>query len=229
MKRRRRPAADEGVRYAPRPVARDAEAGDAVGPGGGVPLPAELAHPLRDLYAAPPADAPYWDALEARIMAAVRGAAATSGAVTGAIRTVPAAAAQWSTQRTTHWWQALARWTRPALAAAGVTLAVAGAALLQARTAADASRARSAYHAVLGDPYDPSALPLPADDAQLARALDAYEAEPGDTAGAAEARAARVAAELLSDGLVRRAPIPPAADDRRARREATFRSVLPEP
>jgi hypothetical protein len=102
---------------------------------------------------------------------------------------------------------------------------------------------------VLGDPFDSSGLPLPAADPQLARALDAYEVEPGDTAGAADARAARVAAELLSGGLVRRAPFAPAAIDarasdagasdprpasgeaaeRRRRREATFRSVMPLP
>jgi hypothetical protein len=222
VKRRRRPAGDDGVRYAPRTPGVPLHDHDADPLASSAPLPPELARPLRALYAARPADAPYWDSLEARIMAAVRGAAATSGAVTGAIRTVPAAAAQ----RSTLWWQALARWTRPALVAAGVTLVVAGAALVQARASADASRARSAYGAVLGDPYDPSALPLPAADPQLARAFDAYEAEPGDTAGAAEARAARVAAELLSDGLVRRAPIPPAVVDRRARREATFRSLL---
>jgi hypothetical protein len=157
------------------------------------------------------------------------------------MRAVPAAAAEW--------WHTLARWTRPALAVAGATLVVVGGALVQTRAAADASRAQSAYRAVLGDPYDSSALPLPAPDPQLARAIEAYEADPRDTAAAAEARAARLAAELLSGGLVRRVPHAPAAVDplpasrhegerhegerqsveRRLRREATFRSVIPAP
>lgn len=244
MRRRRRPG-DDSVRYAPRPDTPDVADPLAATE----PLPPMLARPLRELYAAPDA-APYWDGLEARIMAAVRGsAAATTGAVsgvTGAMRAVPAAAAQWSTL----WWQALARWTRPALAAAGVALVVGGAAFVQARATAHASRAHSAYRVVLGDPFDPSALPLPAPDPQLARAVDAFdpfEAAPGDTAGAAEARAARVAAELLSGGLVRRRPLAsrpaptsptrtragtpsqsPDASDRQARREATFRYVMPE-
>jgi hypothetical protein len=236
VRRRRRPAADDAVRYAPRPAApADARAAGAESDplAASAPLPPALAAPLRDLYAAPPEDAPYWDALEARIVAAVRASAGTSvaGAVTGAMRAVPAAAAEW--------WHALARWTRPALVAAGVTLVMAGAALVQARAAADASRAHSAYRAVLGDPFDSSGLPLPAADPQLARALDAYEVEPGDTAGAADARAARVAAELLSGGLVRRRPAAfddtarrpadPRAAERRLRREATFRAVIPAP
>jgi hypothetical protein len=228
VRRRRRPAADDAVRYAPRGAA-PAGAGDPAPDG--APLPPPLAAPLRALYAAPPADAPYWDALEARIVAAVRGSAASAGSVTGAMRAVPAAAAEW--------WHALARWTRPALAAAGVTLVVAGAALVQAGAAAEASRAHSAYRAVLGDPYDSSALPLPAPDPQLARAVDAFDAEPTDAAGAADARAARVAAELLSGGLVRRRPAAfddtarrpadPRAAERRLRREATFRAVIPAP
>lgn len=236
MRRRRRPAAGEAVRYAPRAGApndmpNNAPNADEPDPlAATAPLPPALARPLRELYAAPAADAPYWDTLEARIVAAVRGSAATTGAVagavTGAMRAVPAAAAEW--------WHALARWTRPALVAAGVALVAAGAALLQARATADASRAHSAYRAVLGDPYDSSALPLPAADPPLARATDAFDTDPGDTAGAAEARAARVAAELLSDGLVREAPQPRAAGrppaDRQARerREATFRSVMPD-
>lgn len=225
MKRRRRPAADEAVRYAPR-GATPADAADPAADAA-APLPPALAAPLRALYAAPPADAPYWDALEARIVAAVRGSAATAGSVTGAMRAVPAAAAEW--------WQALAHWTRPALAAAGVAVVVAGAALFQVRATAEASRAHSAYRAVLGDPYDSSALPLPAADPQIAGAFDA---DPADAAAAADARAARDAAELLSGGLVRRRPAfgaetPRPADgqaaERRLRREATFRSVIPAP
>ena len=224
--RRRRGGAGEPVRYAPRPPAPDVAATGAGLPNdpssepADVPLPQPLAVALRDLYAAPADDAPGWEALEARILAAVRTAAhtaggavaggvtgavghAVSGVVTGAMRAVPAAV---------EWWQALARWTRPAFAAAAAVLVAAGATLARARATADASRTHSAYEAVLGDPYDPSALAaLPAPDPQLARAVDAFDAEPGDTAAAAEARAARVAAELLSDGLVRRAPAPPGA------------------
>jgi hypothetical protein len=164
------------------------------------------------------------------------GAAATTGVVTGAFRAVPAAAVA-----AAEWWHALARWARPALAAAGVTLAVAGAALVEARAEADASRAHSAFRAVLGEPGDAPGdparpVPLPEPDPQLARAADALDAEPGDTAAQAEARAARAASELLSGGLVRRAlprqapgRRPPGGDpDREAQREATFRYVMPD-
>lgn len=230
--RRRGGPARPPIRYAPRePDAREA-----------VPPAAEpVARQFRALYAAPE-DPRYWDGLEARIVAAVRGGAAATGAVTGAVtgamRAVPAAAVEW--------WHALARWARPALAAAGVTLAVAGAALLEARASADASRAHSAFRAVLGQPGDAyglrapgdSAHPLPEPDPQLARAADAYDADPGDPAAQADARVARVADELLSDGLVRRAPAPHARArdvgrrahdaDRDAQREATFRYVMPD-
>jgi hypothetical protein len=175
---------------------------------------------LRALYAAP-SDPGYWDGFEARILAAVRGGAAVTGAVTGAMRAVPAAAVEW--------WHALARWARPALAAAGATLAVAGAALVQTRADDDAVRAHSAFRAVLGAPGDApgdepgevggdeggatldpfGGRPLPAPDPALARAADAFDAEPGDSAAQADARAARAAAELLGGGLVRRRPLPP--------------------
>jgi hypothetical protein len=209
---RRRP--DDRLAYVPRP---DADAGTPADPA--------LTRDLRSLYAAPD-DPGYWDGFEARILAAVRGGAAVTGAVTGAMRAVPAAAVEW--------WHALARWSRPALAAAGVTLAVAGAVLVQARAEDDASRAHSAFRAILGapgdgvtgdvprdaagdvgpgaveiDPFGPGRA-LPAADPALARAADAFDAEPGDSAGQAEARAARVAAELLGGGLVRRRPLPPA-------------------
>lgn len=222
------------IRYAPRPdVERDAAP----------PAAEPVTRQLRALYAAP--DEPgYWDGLEARIVAAVRGrAAATTGAVTGAFRAVPAAAVA-----AVEWWHALARWARPALAAAGVTLAVAGATLVEARASADASRAHSAFRAVLGRPGaayglrapGDSAHALPAPDPQLARAADAFDAEPGDTAAQADARAARLAAELLSEGLVRRTParaprgreLTPGTRepdrDREAQREATFRYVMPD-
>lgn len=201
MSFRRRP--QPPLPYTPRPAA----------PGEPVAPTESVTRQLRGLYAAPE-DAGYWEGLEARILAAVRdGAAAT----TGAMRAVPAAAVDW--------WQALARWARPACAAAAVTLALTGAALAGLRIADDASRARTAFRTVLGTPGGDAALPLPAPDPQLARLVDAYEPDPNDPAGVAEARAARLASELLSNGLVRRAPEDVARD---ARREATLRYVLPE-
>lgn len=61
---------------------------------------------LRSLYAAP-AGAPYWDSLEARIMAAIGSAAITA--------------------RENGWYSVLARWAAPGLAAAALILAAAGA------------------------------------------------------------------------------------------------------
>lgn len=155
---------------------------------------------LRDLYAAPTEG--YWDSLEARVMAAVR-------------------VGRGSTTAVAEWWHTLAAWARPGLAAASVVLVVVAAAAIQAR----------ANHVAHARTSQPSALePL---DAELARALDLVGEDP------AERRAARDAAELLVDGVsLRRSlprpeaePRPAAADDEdemlRARREATFRYVMP--
>jgi len=79
---------------------------------------------LRDAYATP-GDG-YWDGFEARVIAAVSRAAAAG-------------------QAPLEWWDALAGWTRPALAAAAVALFVAGAAMFQARDA----RAHVAFEAVI--------------------------------------------------------------------------------
>ncbi len=232
MRRRRRPGAGDPLRYAPRPAAGDAPPPDAPEAGTSDVLPAPVVRALGALHAPPGADGAYWDGLEGRVMAAVRGAAGAAHVA----RAVPAAAAQW--------WQALARWTRPALAAATVALVVAGAALARAGAVAEDRRAHSAFRAVLGDPYDPWTYPVPEAAPQLARAADAHDVEPGDTAAAADARAARLASELLSGGLVRRrppspdhpadgrarvAPEPAETPERRARREATFRLVVPGP
>ena len=158
---------------------------------------------LHDLYATPSEG--YWDSLEARVMAAVR-----------ASRGAPTAVADW--------WHTLAEWARPGLAAAMLVLGVLGAAAMQSRAAWHAAR------------QSPEIEPL---DADLARALDLVS---GDSLDADE-RAAREAAYLLVDGVYRRQtlPVPKAApagaesdataDDPdevlRARREATFRYVMP--
>ena len=76
------------------------------------PADPALARRLRSLYA-PPADG-YWDGLEATIMAAVR-----------AGRAAPA--------KTVEWWQTLARWARPGLAAAALLLGVVGGVYVQMR------------------------------------------------------------------------------------------------
>ncbi len=162
---------------------------------------------LKELYGAPSEG--YWDSLEARVMAALR-----------AGRDAPQAVAEW--------WHTLADWTGHGLVAAVILLAVAGTAAMQSRvawTAADrAARAGSARELE----------PL---DADLARALDLMEETEHESA--ADAKDAREAADLLIDGVYRRppvarptAPAPRAsADERddvlRARREATFRYVMP--
>ena len=156
---------------------------------------------LRDLYSAPSEG--YWDSLEARVMAAVR-----------ASRGAPQAVAEW--------WHALAAWSGRGLAAAGIVLAIAGAAAMQARAADRIARGPREIE------------PL---DVDLARALDLVDTgrESED-----EAREAREAADLLIDGVYRRpsmarptspAPRQSGQDERdevlRARREATFRYVMP--
>ena len=196
------------------PVSRqsqDAPRADDDAPDGDDPLLREL----RAVYAAPSGH--NWDDLEGRIMNAVR--AGTSGAAG------PARAAA-------DWWQALAGWAQPGLAAAAVLMVVATAVGIQARA--------SAAH--LADAGTPGGELRPLDP-ELARALD----DSGlDSVSAATARAAREAADLLTGGLKLRAPVqidlpteptqtnPRArltdeADDvQRARREATFRYVMPD-
>ena len=170
---------------------------------------------LRAVYAAP--GERYWDDFEGRIMKAVRAGSSGAGG--------PARAAA-------DWWQALAGWAQPGLAAAAVLIVVASAVGIQARASA-------AHLAEAGTPGG-ELRPL---DPELARALD----DSGrDSVSAATARAAREAAYLLTGGLKRRAPVqidlpaePPrtnprarltdeADDVQRARREATFRYVMPD-
>jgi hypothetical protein len=164
---------------------------------------------LRALYGAP-GDG-YWDEFEGRIMAAVRAGAR------------PARAAA-------DWWQAMAEWTRPGLAAAAVLVVVVGAINLQSRGA------RTSVAAVPGAELQPL-------DPELARAVDEAASDP---VSAAANRAAQEAAYLLTGGLKRRAPVrldapaaqqapardvtsPTDADEvLRARREATFRYVMPD-
>lgn len=205
--------------------------------------PDGLTRELRDEYAAPE-EPRYWDAFEARILAAVRdGAARATATTTGAFRAVPAVAVEW--------WHALARWAQPGLAAAAVALAIAAAVFVDARATAAASRAHSAFHDVLDAPLDApiSAPPVGGSsvlDAGLARAGD--DAVSDDPAEQAQARRARLVDELLTGGLVRRHPSAveraleraaeqaaerdrdhtanPVAD--RQRRDATFRELLPE-
>ena len=173
---------------------------------------------LRALYAAPAER--YWDDFEGRIMAAV---------MAGAARPARAAA---------HWWQTMADWARPGLAAAAVLVVVVGAVTLQSR----ATRTN-----VAGGSAGAPALELQPLDPELARAVD--DALRSDSA---EVRAAQEAAYLLTGGVKRRAPIqldaptpapaapprtgapardprsPDAEDAQRARREATFRYVMPD-
>jgi hypothetical protein len=167
---------------------------------------------LAALYAAP--GDRYWDDFEGRIMAAVRA---------GASRPARAAA---------EWWQALAEWARPGLAAAAVLVVVVGAITVQSHGARTAV-ARGAAAPVELQPLDP----------ELARAVDEATA---DSVSAAATRAAHEAAYLLTGGLKRRAPVrldepaaqqapardvtPPGEADevQRARREATFRYVMPD-
>jgi len=174
----------------------------------------QLARELRAMYA-PPASTPsdnYWDGLEARIMAAVR-----------AGRAAPAAAVEW--------WQTLARWARPGLAAATVMIVVIGGIAIRAYGPSSDERA-------LRDESGSVIEPL---DEDLARAIDGI----GDTISPRERAALRAAAELLTDGVKRRqnvrldweATVPGdgiemqhdagAPEMVRSRREATFRYVVP--
>jgi hypothetical protein len=157
---------------------------------------------LRSLYA-PPSES-YWDGFEARVMAAVRDG-----------RAAPATAVDW--------WNTLAAWARPGMAAAAVLIGIVGGVALQSRGA----RSDDAYRAVIEEPGSA----IEALDEALARASEA-----GFEKGVSpEARAqARAAAELLSDGVKRRTGVRldvdgpvPSADTARARSEGTFRNVLP--
>jgi hypothetical protein len=160
---------------------------------------------LKELYATPSEG--YWDSLEARVMAAVR-----------AGRGAPQAVAEW--------WHMLADWAGRGLVAAAILLAVAGMAAMQARVGSNGSE-----HAARG------AREIAPLDADLARARDQMEETEHESA--ADAKEAREAADLLIDGVYRRPPVarptapPPRTnvDERdevlRARREATFRYVMP--
>ncbi len=204
------------------------------GPAGQAPdAPDRLTRELRGVYATP--DEPrYWDAFEARILAAVRdGAARATATTTGAFRAVPAVAVEW--------WHALARWAEPGLAAAGVALVIAAAVFVDARATVAASRAHSAFRDVLDAPIVTSPAPAPAGasvlDAGLARAGD--DAASDDPVEQARVRRNRLVDELLSGGLARRHP---SATERAAehdselipaptvqqRRDATFRELLPD-
>lgn len=171
---------------------------------------------LRALYAAP-ADG-YWDDLEGRILAAVRASAARPG------------------RAAADWWQALAGWARPGLAAAAVLLVIAGSVAVQARVAATSVASG-------GIDVPPQLELQPVDE--LARAIEESSSDP---VAAAAARAAQEAAYLLTGGLKRRPPVQlerPAAtpsssranvpgqsssEDElaRSRREATFRYLMPD-
>jgi len=130
-----------------------------------------LSRRLRSLYG-PPSDG-YWDGLEATIMAAVR-----------AGRAAPAAAAEW--------WQTLARWARPGLAAATVLLGVVGGVFVQTR----GEHADALYRAVIEEP----SLTIEPLDEEYARATDTW--------GTSQPDAARDAAVLLTDGVKRRGSVP---------------------
>jgi hypothetical protein len=159
---------------------------------------------LRALYA-PPSES-YWDGFEARVMTAVRaGCAAPATAVSTAV----------------DWWNTLANWARPGMAAAAVLIGIVGGVALQSRGA----RSDAAYRAVLQE----SGGSIEALDEALARASEAgYE-----KGVSAEARAqARAASELLSDGVKRRTGVRldvdgQAPDSAKTPREATFRNVMP--
>jgi len=172
-------------------------------PPGDAPDPA-LNRRLRSLYA-PPGDG-YWDGLEASVMAAVR-----------AGRAAPSVAAEW--------WQTLANWARPGLAAAAVVIGVVGGVTVQSHGV----RAKSTFGALIEEPASPL-VPL---SGEYARDIDGWATD------SASVRA-RTAADLLSDGVKRRplvpldldAPAVPAADASspdsvEARREATFRYLIP--
>jgi hypothetical protein len=169
---------------------------------------------LRDAYRAP-SDPAYWTGFESRLMAAVRDGAAKA------------------TQPAVEWWQALARWSRPGLAAAAALLVTTGAVVA---SSGRASGEPSAFRRMLGTP---PATPLSPADPDLARFFD-----PAVDPRSPEARAARDAADLLGTGLERRGAVrldslpggaaPDAVTEaaaeaaRRAEREATLRLILPE-
>jgi hypothetical protein len=179
-------------------------------PGAPVARPDDpMARRLRSIYA-PPSES-YWDGFEARVMAAVRVG-----------RAAPVAAVEW--------WQTLARWARPGFAAAAVLIGMVGGIALQSRGA----ESDAAYRAVL----DPGSIIAPLDD-ELARVMSSDSPAMSESARAD----ARAASELLSDGVKRRTgvnlslDVPPATADSstmdptreavKARREATFRYVMP--
>jgi hypothetical protein len=171
---------------------------------------------LRSVYA-PPSEG-YWDGLEATIMAAVR-----------AGRAAPATAVEW--------WQTLARWARPGLAAAAVMIGVVGGVALQNLGPRSDALAR-------GPQDEPASMIMPMDD-EFARVIDTW----GDGATPGERANRRAVVDLLTDGVKRRQNVPLdyeatvpgdgiephhdaiadaiAGDVARTRREATFRAVMP--
>jgi hypothetical protein len=82
----------------------------------------EVTRVLRDVYAAPSANASYWDTLESRIMARIANAG-----------------------ESLEWWGVFDGWVRVGLAAALLAGVLAGAALMRARETQD----RLAYEAVM--------------------------------------------------------------------------------
>lgn len=171
---------------------------------------------LRSLYA-PPSES-YWDGFEARVMAAVRVG-----------RTAPVSAVETAVE----WWHTLANWARPGMAAAAVLIGMIGGIALQTSGARSESAARAAAE------YPANGGGLEPMDEELARASDAIL----DANASSEAKAqARAASELLSDGVKRRTGVridfdgpttaPSSTPDSagaavKARREATFRYVMP--
>jgi hypothetical protein len=171
----------------------------------GEPDDAALTRGLRSAYA-PPSDG-YWDGLEATIMAAVR-----------AGRAAPATAVEW--------WQTLARWARPGLAAATVLIGVVGGVALQTLGSRSDARARGLLDL-------PAAAIEPLGD-DYARVIDSRSNA-----------ASRAVADLLTDGVKRRQNVPldfeatvpgdgidpprdsAVEDSARSRREAAFRYVRP--
>jgi hypothetical protein len=121
------------------------------------------------------------------------GLEATIMAAVRAGRAAPAAAAEW--------WFTLARWARPGLAAATVLLGVVGGVYLQTSGA----RQDTAAGSILEEPPAYTIEPL---DAELARAADAWASE-----SPSRARDARVAADLLTDGVKRPANVHLELDD----------------
>lgn len=141
------------------------------------PVDPALTRRLRSLYA-PPADG-YWDGLEATIMAAVR-----------AGRAAPA--------KTVEWWQTLARWARPGLAAAALLMGVVGGVYVQMR----AGRTDALYRAVLEEP----SFTIEPMSEEFARASDGPATRPASVE-------ARDAADLLTDGVKRRTRVPAELQD----------------